>query len=57
MRGTVPKGGYFEIATEEYVREEIRTWLGIFRMRREVLPSLGNHRRRVGRNEVGDVSR
>lgn len=33
--GTVLKGSYFDIATEEYLREEVRTQLGILRMRRE----------------------
>jgi predicted phosphoribosyltransferase len=34
-RGTVLKGRHFEMATEEYLREEVRTQLGILRMRRE----------------------
>jgi predicted phosphoribosyltransferase len=34
-RGTVLKGRYFDIATDEYLREEVRTQLGILRMRRE----------------------
>jgi predicted phosphoribosyltransferase len=33
--GTVLKGRYFDIATEEYLREEVRTQLGILRKRRE----------------------
>jgi putative phosphoribosyl transferase len=33
--GTVLKGRYFDIATEDYLREEVRTQLGILRMRRE----------------------
>jgi predicted phosphoribosyltransferase len=34
--GTVLKGRYFEIADEEYLREEIRTQLDILRARREM---------------------
>lgn len=33
--GAILKGRYFDIATEEYLREEVRTQLGILRMRRE----------------------
>lgn len=33
--GMVLKGRYFDIATEEYLREEVRAQLGILRMRRE----------------------
>jgi predicted phosphoribosyltransferase len=33
--GAVLKGRYFDIATDEYLREEVRTQLGILRMRRE----------------------
>jgi predicted phosphoribosyltransferase len=33
--GAVLKGRYFDIATEDYLREEVRTQLGILRMRRE----------------------
>jgi predicted phosphoribosyltransferase len=34
-RGTLLKGRYFDIATQDYLREEVRTQLGILRMRRE----------------------
>jgi predicted phosphoribosyltransferase len=33
-RGTLLKGRYFDIATQDYLREEVRTQLGILRMRR-----------------------
>jgi predicted phosphoribosyltransferase len=33
--GAILKGRYFDIATEEYLREEVRKQLGILRMRRE----------------------
>jgi predicted phosphoribosyltransferase len=33
--GTVLKGRYVDVATEEYLREEVRSQLGILRMRRE----------------------
>jgi predicted phosphoribosyltransferase len=33
--GTVLKGRYFDLATDEYLREEVRTQLGILRKRRE----------------------
>lgn len=33
--GTVLKGEYFDIASEEYLREEVRTQVGILRRRRE----------------------
>jgi predicted phosphoribosyltransferase len=33
--GAILKGRYFDIATEEYLREEVREQLGILRMRRE----------------------
>ena len=33
--GAILKGRYFDIATEKYLREEVRTQLGILRMRRE----------------------
>jgi predicted phosphoribosyltransferase len=32
--GTVVKGHFFEVASEDYLREEVRTQLGILRMRR-----------------------
>jgi predicted phosphoribosyltransferase len=34
--GTVLKGAYFDVADEEYIREEIRTQLGVIRARREM---------------------
>jgi len=34
-RGTVLRGRYFNIASDEYVREEVRTQVEILRMRRE----------------------
>jgi predicted phosphoribosyltransferase len=33
--GTILRGRYFDLATEEYLREEVRTQLEILRMRRE----------------------
>jgi predicted phosphoribosyltransferase len=33
--GTILKGRYFDLATDDYLREETRTQLGILRMRRE----------------------
>jgi putative phosphoribosyl transferase len=33
--GTILEGRYFDLATDDYLREEIRTQLGILRMRRE----------------------
>jgi predicted phosphoribosyltransferase len=34
-RGNVLRGGYFNIASDEYLREEVRTDMEILRMRRE----------------------
>ena len=33
--GTILEGRYFDLATDDYLREEVRTQLGILRMRRE----------------------